>query len=55
MFILLNAGSLSSDERRIKSDRHLLRTLFDRLAELAEYVDGDAIYETVDRCPSKVQ
>jgi len=30
-------------------------TLFGRLAELAEYVDGDAIHETVDRCPSKVQ
>jgi len=30
-------------------------TLFGRLAELAEYIDGDAIYETVDRCPSKVQ
>jgi hypothetical protein len=30
-------------------------TLFGRLAELAEYVDGDAIHETVDRCPSKIQ
>jgi hypothetical protein len=32
-----------------------LRTLFGRLAELAEYIDGDAIDEPVDRCPSKVQ
>jgi hypothetical protein len=30
-------------------------SLFGKLAELAEYVDGDAIYETVDRCPRKVQ
>ena len=30
-------------------------TLFGRLAELAEYIDGDAIDEPVDRCPSKVQ
>jgi len=33
----------------------LPESLFGRLAELAEYVDGDAIDETVDRCPSKVQ
>ena len=31
------------------------KTLFGRLAELAEYIDGDAIDESVDRCPSKVQ
>jgi len=30
-------------------------TLFGRLAELAEYIDGDAIDEAVDRCPSTVQ
>ena len=30
-------------------------TLFGRLAELAKYIDGDAIDESVDRCPSKVQ
>ena len=29
--------------------------LFGRLAELAEYVDSDAIDEAVNRCPSKVQ
>jgi hypothetical protein len=33
----------------------LATSLFGRLAELAEYVDGDTIHETVDRCPSKVQ
>jgi hypothetical protein len=33
----------------------LIFSLFDKLAQLAEYVDGDAIYETVDRCPRKVQ
>jgi len=33
----------------------LVKTLFGRLAELAEYIDGDAIDEPVDRCPSKVQ
>jgi len=32
-----------------------LNTLFGRLAELAEYIDGDAIDEAVDRCPSTVQ
>nr|WP_299267610.1 hypothetical protein [Halorientalis sp.] len=30
-------------------------TLFGRLAELAEYIDSDAIHETVDRCPTKIQ
>ena len=30
-------------------------TLFGRLAELAEYIDGNRIDETVDRCPSTVE
>ncbi|GAB7011052.1 hypothetical protein JCM31271_29950 [Halorubrum trueperi] len=33
----------------------VLVTLFGRLAELAEYIDSDAIHETVDRCPTKIQ
>jgi len=33
----------------------LAGSLFGRLAELAGYVDGDAIGKPVDRCPSKVQ
>ena len=44
----------TGNERFILETR-LRTSLFGRLAELAKYIDGDAIDESVDRCPSKVQ
>ena len=55
-FAFTTRDPLESKESPTTSPRTFLRrTLFGRLAELAEYVDGDTVHETVDRCPSKVE